>query len=418
MRTVIIVTTLCALLTLPAMAGSGAGAIVQAFNTDAATEGMGGASASVWWNKTPDPWGNPALLGLHRGVSYHHSYSSLAVGLADDIDITSDRLTLGWGGFGLMLQGGPVDTYLNMGEQVSTNEQGEITERFESYEESEGLGLGVSMAGLVRQFRPENEGLNRLFRHVDLAGGMVYKSYEGKLAGDDVLQDRAGGTHDASMTDYGLLARASLYNSLDGPGLLPELDRALYPFLSGWRVTGAYGRSWLNWGSDTLTFEGSDQSDPLPREYRTSHSVRVDLGLPGLLVDLFPESLSDMLVEVFTPMVGFGMAWEERWPGYVWDAEDGEYVYEEDTSDDFLEEMDGWELTILGIYSQREGSFKADYGDVDGDTEGWGLTLDLGFFAARYDEATVPQATGLPSVDRESWTVMVDVLKLRDMLGE
>lgn len=401
---------------LPASAGWGAGAIVQRFNTDAATEGMGGAGASAWWHDAPDPWGNPAKLGLHRGISFHRMSSDLAVGLADDINITSGRITLGWGGFGLLLQAGPIDTYLDMGEQIATDEQGNISGTFNSWEESEGLGLGFSLAGAIKQFASDNDQLSLLARHLDVAAGVVRKSYEDQLASDDVLQDSRGGSAEASMTDYGVLARASLYNSLDGPGYLPALDEALHPLSSGWRVTGAYSRSWLNWGDDMLVHVDANQADPFPREYRSGHSLRFELGLPGLLVDVLPAPV----VSVFTPMIGFGMAWEEARPGYIWDetlGEWGEYRYAEDTSDDFVEKMDGWELTILGVFSLREGHIEALYGDVDGDTEGWGLAFDLGFFAARYDKATVPQATGLPTVDRESWTVLVDVLKLGEMMN-
>ena len=392
------------------LAGPGAGAIVQAFNTDAASEGMGGGSSSVWWHAAPDPWGNPAMLGYHNGVSYHHMYSQLAAGLADDIEITSDRLTLGWGGFGVMIQAGPVDTYLDMGTQMATDEEGNVQGTVDSFEESTGLGLGFSTAGVLRKLRPESKSLNLLARHFDLAAGMVRKSYESELVGDGNLQDLSGGSATATMTDYGVLARASLYNSLDGPGLLPEFDRAIYPVISGWRVTAAYGRSWLNWGDDMIDYEGANQADPMPREYRSGKSLRLEVGLPGALKDNMPEVVAEML----SPMIAVSKSWEDRWPGYVWDNDANVYRYEEDESDDFLEEMDGWELTVLGLVSVRGGHTKVEYGDIDGDTEGWGVHLNLAGVQARYDHATVPQATGLRTVDRESWSVVVDVMRLLD----
>jgi len=391
-----------------AIAGSGAGAIIQAFNTDAATEGMGSAAVAAWWHAAPDPSSNPSMLGYHRGVSYHHFRSQLAVGLADDIVITSDRLVLGHAGFGLSLQGGPLNTYLDMGEQTATDEEGNLTGTFESYEKSEGLGLGFSTASFLRFLGPESSTINLVSRHLDVAAGVMRKSYEDALASDDFLQDRTGGSTKATMTDYGVLLQGSLYNSMDGPGYLPDLDRALYPVISGWRITGAYGRSWLNWGDDMLVYPEADQADPMPREYRKGTSLRFEIGLPGVLKDILPP----LLAEALSPLVAFSKSWEERWPGYVWDEDSEEYIYEEDTSGQYNEDSGGQELTILGVYSQREGHNTALYGDINDDTEGWGLHLNLAGIHARYDHATVPQATGLPTVDRESWTLMVDVMEI------
>lgn len=391
-------------------AGSGAGAIIQSFNTDAATEGMGSAAVAAWWHAAPDPSSNPSMLGYHRGVSYHHFASELAAGLADDIVITSDRLNLGYAGFGLSLQGGPLNTYLDMGEQSSTDEDGNVTGTFDSYEKSEGLGLGLSSASFLRFLRPESPTINLVCRHLDVAAGVMRKSFEEELVSDSYLQDRTGGSTEATMTDYGVLLQGSLYNSMDGPGYLPELDRALYPVISGWRITGAYGRSWLNWGDDMLEYSDAGQSDPMPREYRKGTSLRFELGLPGVVKDMLPP----LIAEALSPMVAFSKSWEERWPGFVWDEASGEYVYEEDTTGRYNEDSSGQEITILGVYSQREGDVSALYGDINAGTEGWGLHLNLAGIHARYDHATVPQATGLSTVDRESWTLMVDVMEIRE----
>jgi hypothetical protein len=52
---------------------------------------------------------------------------------------------------------------------------------------------------------------------------------------------------------------------------------------------------------------------------------------------------------------------------------------------------------------------KADYGDIDGATSGWGLGFRLADIAGfRYDRAEVPQAAGLPNVKRTGYTVFVD----------
>lgn len=217
------------------------------------------------------------------------------------------------------------------------------------------------------------------------------------------------------MVDYGVLGRLTIYDSLGGPGLLPALDRALYPLMSGWTLSAAYGRSWLNWGDDFIVVSDQDQADPYPREYRESWAIRAAIGLPGLMVDGLPP----VVRTVASPALSVAVVNEERWPGYLWNGDAQAYEYAENRNDPFIEKNDGVEVTFLGIYSRRWGHTEVPYGDIDGDTSGWGLRFDLGgMVKLRYDKATRPQATGLSDVSLESWSVIVDVLALRDHLND
>lgn len=78
---------------------------------------------------------------------------------------------------------------------------------------------------------------------------------------------------------------------------------------------------------------------------------------------------------------------------------------------------DGWELTLFGLYSMRQGHWSMEHGLVDGDTEGWGLGLDLAsFLHVSYDEATYPRGMFGDS-ELVSWTVVVDAQKLGEHLA-
>jgi hypothetical protein len=389
--------------------GQGAGAIVTQFNTDARTEGMGRTGTAVWWDDTPSAWANPGLLGYQRGLGYRDFHSKLAVGLADDIFIDANELTLGFAGVGLVYGHDPFETYLDLGEQVATDENGNVVDSFESWERLRHWGLGLSLGRLLEAVVAPDAAVRRLTRRLDVAGGIVWKDFEDRLVDDGVLQDGHGGSASASTRDHGLLVRARLYDSLSGPDWLPALDRALEPVISGWTLDVAYGRSWINWTEDRIVHIDASQADPFQRENRSAWSLRWAAGLPGGFV----ESGPGWLVDTLSPLVSFGYAWRDSWPGYRWDPDAGDYVFEDDDDPRVREEGDGWELTVLGIYSLRGGHVRAPYGDVDGDTEGWGLGLNLaGAIKLRYDEATRPQARGLPSVDLRTWTVVVDGFKL------
>lgn len=398
-----------------AAVGSGSGAIIMSINTDAATEGMGGAGGAAWWGVAPEASRNPALLGFHRGVGYHSDHQQLAVGLADGVFLDSTRLTIGYAGIGVHVQAGAVETYLDMGEQSAIDEQGNLIGRFQSFQRSRGLGLGFSLGSFLDATSEDGSALDVLGRHLDVAGGAMRKDFAQRLASDGVLQDRRGGEAEAVMADYGVLGRLTIYDSLGGPGLLPALDRALYPLMSGWTLSAAYGRSWLNWGDDFIVASDEDRAHPYPRESCESWAIQAAIGLPGLMVDGLPP----VVRTVASPALSVAVVNEERWPGYLWNGDAQEYEYAENRNDPFIEKNDGVEVTFLGIYSRRWGHTEVPYGDIDGDTSGWGLRFDIdGMIRLRYDKATRPQATGLSDVSLESWSVIVDVLALRDHLND
>ena len=58
------------------------------------------------------------------------------------------------------------------------------------------------------------------------------------------------------------------------------------------------------------------------------------------------------------------------------------------------EKGDGWELGVANLFYVRRGHVEALYGDIDGDTKGWGLNVQAGRIGGfRYDRAEVPQAS-------------------------
>ncbi|MBK7189464.1 MAG: hypothetical protein IPH86_12470 [bacterium] len=378
-----------------AAGGTGAGAISLQFNTSARAAGMGDTGVATIWGGDTNVWANPAMLAFRPGLRYGTMHSQLAVGLANDIFIDKKELTFGIPGAGLLFADGPIDhVYLDMGEQTGTDEGGNPTGTFSSYMKSQSWGLAVGAADLLHHLKIADIG-----GWVDVAGGMVWKDYEDKLADDSIIQDAVGGgTASASARDHGWVARVTPLNTL---ARAADAGEAQFGFL----VEASYARAKLNDTDEWIVHVDADQRDPMPIMNVSGWALHGELQAGPRLF----ESASDRLRDTIMPLVAVTYTQQTIVPGYRWTGT--EYIYDRDDSGDFDEENWGWEISLLNMLHLRRGHVEALYGDIDGDTEGWGLSLQAGRYAGfRYDKATVPQAQGLPTVDREGWQFWVDVL--------
>ena len=207
---------------LPALAGSGAGAIVLSFPIGARYNALGEAGSALAQDATAT-WFNPgglAFLGDRPDPNdLQLMYSALAEGLADDIALT-------WAGYasemGTSGAFAASVTYLDMGEQIATDEQGNQTGTFSSYEY-------VLQANYALKLTP------------NLGMGFGVKYFRDKLAEDSVLQDRSGGSGDSFGFDVGVL----------------------------WKVPAArlnLAAAVANIGPD-IKHVDADQADPMPRKF-------------------------------------------------------------------------------------------------------------------------------------------------------
>lgn len=170
---------------LPAVAGSGAGAIVLSFPVGARYNALGEAGLALSQDATAtwfSPGGLAFLSDRPQDSDLQLMYSKLAAGLADDIALT-------WAGYAKPMGGGVLGasiTYLDMGEQTATDEQGNVTGTFSSYE-----------------YVIQGNYAFRLSPNLGLGFGLKY--FRDKLAPDSVLQDRSGGSGDSFGLDFGVL---------------------------------------------------------------------------------------------------------------------------------------------------------------------------------------------------------------------
>jgi len=376
---------------------AGAGAVALQFNTSARASGMGGAGVANVWGGDTNVWANPALLAFRPGVRYSHMYSQLVPDLADDIEIDTQELTFGYAGIGLLYALAPFDhVYLDMGEQTITDENGQEIGTFSSWEKSRSFGLGVGVTQVTDRFFDTQ--LNRWF---DVGLGYVWRKYEDRLAPDAVIQDSGGGaTGEASSHDYGLVAQATPLNTLTHFKKTADLP-------VGFVAEATYGWAKTNATDEYIVHVDQDQSDPMPTAYQEGWAVRAAV-IPGRdFMNVFP----DLLRESLTPLFAWTYSEQTEVPGYVW--RDNHYVYDRDDNEQHHVKMRGTELLFLNLVYLRKGHYRDPLGQIDDGTVGWGVNLQVGRLGGfRYDNATVPQATGLDKVEREGWHVWVDVMAI------
>ncbi len=170
---------------VPVLAQSGAGAIALEFPIGARYNAMGEAGTALSQDAT-SIWWNPGGLAFATDAEPHSvslMHSKLVPDLADDI-------ALYWGSYaGKLGNAGNMGfglTYLDMGEQIATDESGLETGTFDSYMFALHAAYGTKVT-----------------RNVGVGIGLKY--YRDKLAEDDVLQDGTGGSGSTFAVDAGIL---------------------------------------------------------------------------------------------------------------------------------------------------------------------------------------------------------------------
>jgi hypothetical protein len=333
----------------------------------AISSAMGGASAAVFWSAEPNYWANPALLGYYRGVRYQYARSQLVPGLADDVFLTSDRVTLG--AFGVGLEVGR--TNLDYGGS------------YESYEKVGAIAVGASLSGLVRSVVPGSPAA-ALARNLDLAVGFARKDVEVSLA---PWREAEASGHPC---DIGVLLRGGLD--------LGVLGRVATPV----RLEAGFGASVLNFNDVDFSFAGDDESVPPSRLRRLGGAVRLAVGQPTSWSRRAGSGFAAAFLRGLGPPLSVGAAW------------DAEHVQAGDESDDGYDVTHlGAELALLNVLSVRVGHVTDRTGGIEDATWGLGVGLPIaGVAGARYDYAQYPQSSSLPNVTRHTASVFVDPLAL------
>jgi hypothetical protein len=343
--------------------------------------GMGLASDAVFWDAGTNHWGNPALLGNQRGIAYEWGSTQLVPGLPADIDFTTNVLKLGGAGLGLAFSGKPLGLgglHLDYGQSEGTDDQGNPSGTFDTYEQIDAWSFGVSLARAGETIaRLTGHDPEDVSRYGDVAFGMTGKKLEMNLGPTE-----SGGTN---AHDLGVMVRFSPTQFIPNVRDVFGLDFS-------------YGRSNLSDGNPTVSLPSESTAVEVSEHQRRGLAVRGTLDWPTMSASMG------------------GPAW--LWKGLhpllsVAHADDHSRISASISTDET--DGDGWEVTLANVYSWRTGHYHDVLGQIDGDTRGWSVGLPIaGLGGVRYDFARLPAAqdTGLPDLERHAVTAWIDALEV------
>lgn len=374
------------------------------------TAGTGGAGSAAFWGGDPDAWSNPALLGYHQGVRFDSG--DTPYGTSSGFEFHSARWSAAFGGIGVMGPGtppGPRRTELI--DDAVPGTPGRTSQRIEMW------GAGISLADAISSVMAlAGAAPPALLSRFDVAAGAMRNELRTGLAPD--AESRA------QTTDYGVVARWTPENTLDpratavrdaatpGPWRWPQANdpartrrardprAGMFPDLrpprrrEPRRFDMAYAYSVKNAGRAAIE-SAAGGSEPLERVARHGVSASIAHGRPRRFGG------TPWLTRAFTPLYAGGIVGDlERVdPGNGTDSRDIQRY--------------GVEATYANVFTLRRGRVKDAAAGLDGTTSGYSIGLDLGYLGGvRYDRARVPQANGLPSLERRGITAWVDPMVL------
>jgi hypothetical protein len=347
--------------------------MITSLDPSAISQGMGGASAAVFWSAEPNYWANPALLGYYQGARWQWGRSRLSPGLPD-VRLTSDRYTVAAYGIGIENAGRPVgmgNTHLEEGTVDLVDQSGNLLSRFQLSEEVEGWTVGVSLARLIGSAATlSGHEAPWILRYVDLAAGMAKRQV--RLVDSPWLNARA------EPTDHGFLLRGGVDSDLLG------WKRGL-PF----RADLALAVSRIN--ANDARFQGAGGSSTTTDRY--GYATHVSLGLPPSVHQRARSRLAALALDGLEPMVSVGLAYDHEL-----DSAGGL------TFTNVATQRMGGEVAILNVLSLRLGYVSDDAGDLHALDWGFGVALPVGDVAGfRYDYGHYGLAEGFGS--RSPWSV-------------
>ncbi|HYM82285.1 MAG TPA: hypothetical protein VEY91_12855 [Candidatus Limnocylindria bacterium] len=341
--------------------------------------GMGGASTAVFWSNDTNEWANPALLAYQKGLQYHWSTTQLIPEIAPDVRFRAHRLGFGWGGLGL----GVSRLTLDYGESEGTDEQGNPTGTFGSFERITPLGLGVSISLLLESLALLRGGeVPSIARYADVAFGYKRKDVDLQLA------PSPAGSASTTSNDLGFLVRVS-------PLPMGEESR---PFLDL-----SYGYSALNHNDAEVFFSNQNNPNYVARHYRNGLAARFGIPTSPGMASTMEQRFGRWLGSGMNPLLSIAIAGDfshfESVAG--WQAYDVDHF--------------GLEIALLNVFAARVGHVTDRLEEIDDFSFGGGVGLPIGSFASvRYDFASFPHSrpSELDPMRRHAVTVWFDPLTL------
>ena len=339
-----------------AYAQPNAGAASLQVPVDARMEGMGQAYGPLSTGAFA-AWYNAAGLGFTEGLHLGFHTAKLVPDLADDVRHTYVSAAYG----SALLPDLPVNVALNLsynrlnyGEVQVTGPGGpDPITTVEPIESTVGLAAGLGIADILA-----------------VGGGVKFFSSDFKAPLDDPAKASA------TTFDYGVQVQTPAL-----PG--PNSDRSL----PDWQIRAKAGMGWSNRGGE-LEYVPGTSPDPMPAVRRGS--VGVDLRFFPLANNLPQDTwcVADRLRDRawFNVRIAVGRETEMT------------------SGQDYKTNHQGFEVSVLDLFSFRKGRVYDPVSGIEDDTNGYGFNF-LGY--AGFDYANIPQHRDLDRVKKYTFWVRV-----------
>jgi len=291
---------------------------------------------------------SPWLSNLADDMSYSYRYAGLSL----PSTFLFDKAAISY-----------ANTYLDLGDQIRTDEYGNELESFNSYMKSDMLTLSIMNEHLF------NTGFT-------VAAGVSVKNTLQYLSPPMTINDIfIDGRSRADMMDFGVLLSYEYAMSFDRLVL---------------NITPTYGQALLNVG-DSISFGFPGKADPTPRTCRTGISIKLDIRTKsGLSLMKYQggRSASDLLVAASPDNDG---TWSYQ-SGFG-DIDFTRHVLQSKPDDGQAQVERGEEITFLDIVSFRSGRRIDNWGRISLHESGYGIK-------SRGMLNTIYALTGYPLIDK------------------
>ncbi len=311
--------------------------------------GLKSGTANIWNTSPLSVWSNPAKLGYHKGFAYGYSHTPWFRDVFPDMYHQSSYISYGWNGIGILLPAPSAKkrwgTVFDCGEREWMDEFGNVLGTFESYDACSKFAVGINSLEFVSNFIT-NENIRSLQCYGDISVGFNYDMIHSELVPEGIgwIPDSLSAIADAHSTSIGLIGRISPFNKMNALGGFCTLD-----------ITG--GIYYLNPSKEEITY--INDPDPLPWGTNSAFSGKISITKDILLSKETPSGSADFTNNLFS----FYYSQDNTLYGEKSDNNPGKWSY-------------GYEVTFLDIFSIRNGHYKDEIGEVEGDTHGIGLNLN------------------------------------------
>lgn len=383
----LILLSLLVLLVSGLAASSRFAGLFTTFNNSAADLAFGNESGTAnIWNTSPlSVWSNPAKLGYHNGFAWGFSDDQWLEEYFDNMYHTSSYISVGWKGIGIMLpmlsRQSKFGTVMDYGEQVETDEDGNETNSFDSYESSTKYAIGVNLLQFSSNFLRQDD-LEFLQYYGELSIGYNYNKIAVNIYSSGNTEGNPESKAISHSSGLGMIARISPFNKHNAQDKIYKLDL----------TAGVY---YLNPEKTVISFGNEEQSDPLYWGTNTALSGKLSLNL-STFQELKQTIINDFTKNFFS----------------VYYSRDNTHYGEKSNPSSWCS---GVEFSLCDIFSYRIGQSDSSAGR-DTDSSGFGINLNYKeTFQFQYN-VSYAEGSFQNEETKADFLVRVDFLKAYEMM--